>query len=373
MFRKRICLAVILVSLCISSRGLCEKSPTGEQTAPPEEQLEPLVPVGRLEQVRLTFLWESKLALEEPERVQKLFVRGGSVYALTDQNYLLGINKNNGRIRFGKLLISPGFSVLGPQLFEGDLFFTAGNSLLQIDTEFGREVGSKRFAFTVTAPIVRNEKHIYVAGNDRRLHVFDADWLEEFQVSADNDSVIDSILADNKYVIFSTKRGNVISISPESPLRNWQFNTAGATSAKLVADGQTVFVCSQDTNLYKLNADNGRMIWKFHTGARILTPARVTEKFVYQCTRYYGLYAIDKESGKQIWQLANGRDLLTEENEKAYAITNDGTIVVMDNQTGEQLFSVGLADISTYVSNDSESFIYVGDSKGRIACLKPAE
>jgi outer membrane protein assembly factor BamB len=367
MFRDRFYLAAVLVSLCVSSLALCE-----EQLQLPEQQSAPLVLVELLEQARLTTLWESKLALSESERLQRLFMRSDGIYGLTDRNYLFGLNRSNGRIRFGTSLVTEGLSVLGLQLFGDDLFFTAGNSLLEINTEFGREIRSKHFSFTVTAPIMRNAKYIYVAGSDRRLHVFDANSrLEEFEVAADNDSIITSIITEDEYVVFSTQEGNIVSISPVAPIRNWQFDAAGAISAQLVADGPAVFVSYQDTTLYKLNAQTGRMIWKFHAGAKLIKPAWITRNVVYQHARYHGLYAIDKETGKQIWQLADGKDLLTEANQKAYVITDNGTVVVMDNRTGKIIDTVSFTGVSKYVSGSPDSLIYIGDDAGRLACLKP--
>jgi outer membrane protein assembly factor BamB len=360
MFRDRFCLMVIIFILCISPQAFCSRQPA------------PLVQVEPLEKARLALSWESNLALDEPERLGYLFVRGDSIYALTDQNYLFGLNKKNGRIRFGKLLASMGLSVYGSQLFEDVLYFTVGNRLLQIDTEFGRDIASRRFEFTITAPVVRNTKYIYVAGSDLRLHVYDAEsMLEEFQVAADNDSIITSVIAEDEYVVFSTEEGNVICISPGAPIRKWQFDTAGTETALLVADGDSVFVSSEDTNLYELNAKNGKMLSKFHTGAKLFSSVRVTEKNVYQHARRHGLYAIDKDSGKQIWQWAKGKDLLAEVNEKAYVITNDNTIVVIDNRTGKKLYSVNTAGVSIFVSGSTDSHIYIGDCVGRLACLKP--
>ncbi len=367
MFRDRFCLGVIIFILCTSPQWLYSK-----QVRPSKQQPAPLVQAELLERARLTVVWESNLALDRPERLGCLFVRGDSIYALTNQNYLYGLNKRDGRIRFGKLLASKGLSVFRPQLFENDLFFTAGNKLLQIDTEFGRVVNSKHFTFTVAVPIVRNAKYVYVAGSDRRLHIFDAESkLEEFQVAADNDSMITSVVTDDKYVVFSTEEGNVVSILPGAPIRKWQFNTAGTEAARLVADDGSVFVSSRDTNLYQLNAKTGKMISKFHTGAKLVSTVRVTERKVYQYARRHGLYAIDKESGKQIWQLNEGVDLLTEAGEKAYVMTNDNAIVVVDNRTGKKLYSVNLAGVSIYVSGSPDSHIYIGDGLGRLACLKP--
>jgi outer membrane protein assembly factor BamB len=367
MFRDRFCWVVIIFLLCISPQRLYSKRLPQRKQKPA-----PLVRPELLERARLAVVWQSNLVLDEPERLGRLFIRGDSIYAITNQNYLYGLNKRDGRIRFGKLLASKGFSVFGPQLYEDDLFFTAGNKLLQIDTEFGRTVDSKHFTFTTTLPVVRNAKHIYVAGNDRRLHVFDAESkLEEFQVAADNGSLMTSVIVDDEYVVFSTEEGNVVSILPGAPVRRWQFDTAGTEASRLIADDESVYVSSRDTNLYRLNVRTGKMMSKFHTGAALVCPARLTEKNVYQYARRHGLYVIDKESGKQIWQLDEGVNLLTEAGDKAYVITSDNTIVVIDNRTGKKLYSVNLAGVLVYVSGSPDSHIYIGDGLGRLACLKP--
>jgi len=86
-----------------------------------------------------------------------------------------------------------------------------------------------------------------------------------------------------------------------------------------------------------------------------------------------GLIAIDKKSGRILWQLPEGNDLLAEAAGKAYAITNLGTLAVMDNKKGKQLYSINLAEASKYVANVKDAMIYVADDDGRIACLRPIE
>ncbi len=100
---------------------------------------------------------------------------------------------------------------------------------------------------------------------------------------------------------------------------------------------------------------------------------RVTEKIVYQYVRDKGLTAIDRETGKKIWQLPEGVDLLAEAKGKAYVITNEGTLVVMDNKKAKRQYCVDFVGVSRYAVNTVDSKIYVADKSGRIACLKPVE
>ena len=85
------------------------------------------------------------------------------------------------------------------------------------------------------------------------------------------------------------------------------------------------------------------------------------------------MHIFDKESGKRLWQLPGGVDLLAEASERAYVITEDRKLVVMDNKAGKLLYSVNFARVSRYVSNLTDSKIYIADEAGRIACLEPLE
>ncbi|MBA7707619.1 hypothetical protein ES703_116495 [subsurface metagenome] len=71
--------------------------------------------------------------------------------------------------------------------------------------------------------------------------------------------------------------------------------------------------------------------------------------------------------------MAGGVDLLAETGGKAYVITNERTLVVMDNNTGKQLYSVNFAGVSKYTANAGDSKMYIANEDGRVACIKPIE
>ena len=114
-------------------------------------------------------------------------------------------------------------------------------------------------------------------------------------------------------------------------------------------------------------------MWKCQTAALLEDSPLVTAERVYQYVRGSGLTAIDSESGRPLWQLAEGVELLAEAGGNSYVITKAGKLVVMDNNTAKQVYSVNFAKVSRYVANVTDSRIYIADENGRIACLKPIE
>jgi len=69
--------------------------------------------------------------------------------------------------------------------------------------------------------------------------------------------------------------------------------------------------------------------------------------------------------------LPAGDELLAQANDKAYVVTNKGTLVVMNNKNGKQLHSVNLSGVTLFAVNTKDSKIYIGDTSGRIVCIAP--
>ena len=358
MLRRISGLAVVVV-VCCGSFGFSA------------EAASPIVSPQLLEHAQMDLVWQNRLPISKAERIERLLVLDDSVYVLTNRNYLFSVNKERGSIRFGTVVAAPGFTVFGPQLFADELLLVTGNRLLQMDPEFGTITKSEAMSFSASCAAERNSMYIYVAGTDRRLHVLRAvDKVQVFETSADNDSLITSVSARENSVIFTTEVGNVVSISSSKPELLWQFDAVRKISAPVAQTQNWVFVSSQDTNIYKVNTVTGQLGWEFRTGAVLIDSAQVTGGVVYQYARDKGLYAIDKESGDLLWLLQQGRELLAEVNDKAYVITIDGRVVVMDNKAKKQLYSVNFAGVERYAANTADSRIYVADEAGRLGCIE---
>lgn len=333
-----------------------------------------LVSAELLRAGNLEILWENELPLKRGESLRDLHILGNRIYAMSDRNYIVSLNREKGNVIFSRSFAPVGFPVLGLELYKDELLSVAGNKLVEINPELGTERSASRLGFSVACPATRNSSYFYLAGTDRRMHALRAkDKVQIFEVAADNDSLITSIVADEDFVVFATNGGSCVSIRPDEPKRLWLFDAAGGIVGPVVRDGKSLFFASADTNVYKLNIFTGRLDWKYQTAAVLERCPRVSEKVVYQYVPHKGLTAVDRKSGEFMWQVPKGADLLAEAEGKAYVITNVGTLVVMDNKKGRELYSVNFAWVSKYAANTADSKIYIADEAGRIACLKPVE
>ena len=343
-----------------------------------QEKWQRLVSPKLLEHANLQMVWQNDLPIKTGESLKQLFVLGDRIYALSDRNYMISLNKDTGKMVFSRSIAPIGFPVAGLELYRDELLSViGGNMLVDIDPATGSQRSSERLECTASCPPTRNSSFFYIAGTDRRVHVLRvADRVQTFEVAAQNDSIITSIIADEQFAVFATDAGNVISILPDQAVRLWQFDAAGSIAGPLVRNADSLFFASADTNVYRLDISSvlkHKLVWKYQTAAKLDRTPRVTRDVVYQYVSAKGLAAIDKQSGRLLWQLAEGVDLLTEAAGRAYVITNIGTLTVMDNRRAKQLYSVNFAGVSKHVTNVADSTIYVADKRGRVACIRPLQ
>lgn len=370
------CRSVLLVGLlaftavpgCISQDNVSQQ-PVSQQ---PVSQW--LVSPELLGTDKLEIIWRNELPLKQGESLKDLRILGGRIYGLSDRNYMVSLNRENGNVIFSRPVAPVGLPVIGLELYKDELFSIIGNRLVEINPDSGIERRAKHLGFNAVCPAARNSSYFYAAGTDRRVHTLRAgDKVQVFEVAAENDSMITSIVADERFFVFTTDTGNCVSVTSDGPNRLWQFDAAGSIVEPIIRDRNSLFFASKDTNVYRLNIFTGRFIWKYQTGAALEKSPRVTQEVVYQYARTKGLAAIDRKSGDVLWSLPEGVDLLAQADGKTYVITNTAELVVMDNKKAKRLYSVNLAGVSRYAVNVTDSKIYIADEAGRIACLKPVE
>jgi len=332
-----------------------------------------LVSPELLKAASLEALWETKLPMKERERLDQLYILGNRIYCLSDRNYMVSLHREKGSVIFSRNVAAAGLPVVGLELYEERLYSIIGGRLVELSAQFGTELSSESLGFGIVCPVARNSSYYYVCGSDRRLRAFRAEnKVKIFEVAADDESLITSVVADEGFVIFATEGGSVARISADGPRRLWQFEAAGSIAAPIVRDAASLFVSSRDTNVYRLNVRTGRLMWRYQAGALLEAGPVVTGGVVYQVVGK-GLVAIERGSGRQIWELADGASLLAESEGKAYVITSIGELVVMENKKGKRVYSVNFAGVTKYAANVSDSNIYIGDESGRLACLRPVK
>ncbi len=388
MLKSRFVLLASLLVLCVvQSYGLLAENSFAAQGGPPAASRRAskprrdgqwLISPKLLEHARLEILWENPLPIKKTESLEQLFILGNRVYAISDRNYTVSLNRENGNMIFGRVVAPDGLPVMGLKLYGDELISIAGTKLIEIDPESGAQLKTVDVGFSIACPAAHNSSYFYLSGIDKRLHILRAeDKVQIFEVAADNESMITSIIADESSVIFATAAGNVISIMPNKPRRLWQFDAAGAITGPIVKDGISLFFASKDTNVYRVDIVGlplrKQLLWKYQTAGVLDKAPRVTRGVVYQYVPGKGVTAIDKGGGTPLWSVPGGVDLLAEHKDKAYVITKNRTLVVMDNVSAKKLYSVNFAQVSKYAANITDSKIYIANERGRIACLQPVE
>jgi len=336
-----------------------------------------LVSPDLLEHANLKILWQNELPIKKGESLERIIIVDNCIYVLSDHNYMVSLNREKGNVIFSRPIAPTGIPVVGLELYHDRLISVIGNKLVDIEPETGMESKVKNLEFGVVCPAARNSSYFYLSGPDKRLHTLQADnKIQVFEVAAENDSMITSVIADEWFVFFGTDAGNVISIMPNRPKRLWQFDAGDAIAGPIVRDGRQLFFASKDTNVYRLDIVDlmrTELVWKYQLPAVPTSAPRVTRRVVYQYAPTKGLTAIDKQKGEFMWSLHQGVELLAESEDRAYVITNAGTLVAMDNTTGKKLYSVNFAAVSRYAANTIDSKIYIADERGRVACLQSIE
>ena len=374
MLKNRFVLLASLIVLCVVLG-----TPYGVQySLAAEGSSQRLVSPKLLEHANLKILWEDTLSIKTAESLEQLIILGNSIYAISDRNYMVSLNKETGDIIFRGIVAPEGLPVAGLKLYGDELISIVGTKLIEIDPQTGNLLKTVDVGFVIACPAARNSSFFYLSGTDKRLHTLRAeDKVQIFEVAAENDSMITSIIAHDISVIFATDAGNVISITPDRPRKLWQFDAAGGITGPIVRDGMSLFFASKDTNVYRVDMVGlplRRLLgWKYKTAGVLDREPRITQQVVYQNVPGKGLTAIDKQSGQFMWSVPGGVDLLSEAEDRAYVITKNRNLVVMDNLSAKKLYSVNFAEVTRHTANITDSKIYIADENGRIACLQPVK
>jgi outer membrane protein assembly factor BamB len=333
-----------------------------------------LVPRSQVASTDLKIVWQFNLPLSDSETLDRLLVAGNRLYALSSRNELTCFNRVDGNRVFSSVVAPAGLPLTGLEYYKGKLMTVVGSELVEIDAESGVNKSLVNITGGVICPAVRNDSFFYVAGSDKRLHMFKADdKVQVPEIAADNGSLITTVLAEEDFVVFGTEDGNVVSIAVGKPAKLWQFDAPGAIAGAIVRDAKSLYFACRNTNVYRLELSSGRLLWKYQIQAIPDTAPQPGKKVLYQRMPDIGLVALDKETAKPLWEVPGGMGLLSESGDKAFVVTKAGVLVVMDNVKKKQLYSVDIGQAVKYATNTADSRIYIADTKGRIACLQPAQ
>ena len=225
------------------------------------------------------------------------------------------------------------------------------------------------------------------------IHAFHADtgaglWTHRIQVSGDlRDATFGGGASYVDGHVFATSgTGDVVSLDADTGAEQWRVKPAGPLRGSPTVAFNTVFVMTQDNQIHALAVDNGEQIWSDAAASGQSGVFGVAAPAAGQGTVIAGyssgeLVAYRYENGRNLWSDALARTSISTEvgaltdvdadpiisNGQAFALGQGGRMAAYDLTSGQRVWDLTLAGISTPALAGEWIFTLTDDA--RLLCI----
>ncbi len=266
--------------------------------------------------------------------------------------------------------------------------------------------GTTKFVRLASSPVV-GEGKVFVVDTYARLHAFDLQtgrklWVSQVgapddvkggislwtgEMTGNRGSLFGGGASYEAGVVYATNGlGDAAAFSAADGKQLWKVRPGGPLrGAPTVGIGQ-IFVMSQDNQLFALNATNGELIWNEAAALETSGVFGVAAPALAQGTVVAGfssgeLSAYRYENGRALWGDTLSRTSISttvaslsdidaspvSDRGRVFAIGQGGRMVSLELVTGQRLWEVNVAGISTpWVAGE---WVFVVDDQARLLCL----
>jgi outer membrane protein assembly factor BamB len=269
--------------------------------------------------------------------------------------------------------------------------------------------GTTKYERLAAAPIVAEGK-VFVVDTFARLHAFDAKTGNEIytvQVGEEKDvkggvSLLSGEMTGNRGSLFgggvsydggrlfaTNGIGDVMAFNAADGKRVWKARPAGPLRGAPGVSGGNIYVMTNDNQIFALAGGDGSTIWTESASVEISGVFGVAAPAIGQGTVVAGfssgeLNAYRYENGRSLWGDALSRTSISTsvasltdvdaspviDRGRVFAIGQGGRMVSMELVTGQRLWEINVAGISTpWVAGE---WVFVVDDEARLLCISRA-
>jgi outer membrane protein assembly factor BamB len=292
----------------------------------------------------------------------------------------------------------------GPKMMEHVALGTALGEAWSVKID-----GTNKYARLAASPVV-GEGKIFVVDIYAKVHAFDAGsgaklWVSQIGDAKDvagHISLISGEMTGNRGSLFgggvsyeggklyaTSGLGDVVSFNAADGKQIWKVRPGGPLrGAPSISNGQ-IYVMSQDNQIFALNMADGKLTWNEAASLEVSGVFGVAAPAVAQGTVVAGfssgeLNAYRYENGRSLWADALSRTSISTsvaslsdvdaspviDRGRVFAIGQGGRMVSMELVTGQRLWEINVAGISTpWVVGE---WVFVIDDQARLLCLARA-
>ncbi|WP_394269295.1 PQQ-binding-like beta-propeller repeat protein [Qipengyuania sp.] len=248
--------------------------------------------------------------------------------------------------------------------------------------------GSSKQRRLAAAPVVGGGR-LYVVGTDGRVSAFDAAtgasvWAYQADLSEDlRPSAFGGGVSYDGGTLYGTDGvGNVYALNAETGAQLWKVKPAGPLRGAPTIAFDNVFVMTQDNQLFALNAANGEVNWQESGSTTQAGVFGVAAPAAGQGTVVAGytsgeLVAYRYENGRNLWadalaqtsistQVGTLNDIDADpiiDNGRVYALGQGGRMAAYELLSGQRIWELSLAGISTPAVAGNWIFVLTDDGR----------
>ncbi len=259
--------------------------------------------------------------------------------------------------------------------------------------------GSSMSARLAAAPVVSGGK-LFVVDTKANVHAFDAKsggklWSVGFGAKGDGESSLfgGGVSADGDAVYVTNGVGDVAALNAANGSQIWKKRPGGPLRGAPAIGNGNVYVMSQDNQIFALAASNGNVEWTESASVELAGVFGVAAPAVAQGTVVAGfssgeLNAYRYENGRALWGDALSRTSISTsvsslsdidaspviDRGRVFAVGKGGRMVSMELVTGQRLWEINVAGISTpwvagewvFVITDEAKLLCISRSNGKV-------
>lgn len=263
--------------------------------------------------------------------------------------------------------------------------------------------GSSKKQRLAAAPVVAGGT-VYAMGTDGMVTAFSAAngaklWSTSLAVSGDGENTVfgGGVSFDNGRVYVATGFGDVAALEADSGKQVWKVKPAGPLRGSPTIAFNAVYVMTQNNEIHALNAVDGAQLWGESGSIGAAGVFGVAAPAAGQGTVIAGyssgeLTAYRYENGRVLWSDALARTSISTEvgsltdvdadpiidRGRVYALGQGGRMAAYDLVTGQRIWELNLAGISTpsvagdwvFTLTDDAELLAIARSSGKVRWLK---
>lgn len=337
---------------------------------------EDFLPAGPLHEAGLAKYWQLQLPVEGRQHVQGVFLVEDQLFVCTDDGFVFAVHAPTGVLRWFRPITRSGYPVRRPCRAEERVIFVTPGDVQVYDWRTGEPVIRHDLRFPAGSAGASDGKTVYVGGLDRRLYAIDLKTgFITWRATVDNPIVAPPARhGDLLYV--ATDAGSVLACTSEDKRMRWQATVHEFVQGELVVTDAGVYVPSGDFSLYLLDLNYGAQRWRARLSGPLFEAPVVTAELVYQYCAADGLVAIEPAAMGVIrdrvrWKLPAGRTFLAADKGRAYVLTRDDSVAVVNMADGAVIAAVPAAGMTFGVAGLETTSAYLGAPDGRLFCARP--